>query len=191
MYIYIHVTYIHCLLGQEYYTSLVTFENETHHIVENKGMKYNLRYKHTKSNWLRNFMVAGSIPGPILFGKVIDVTCVLWQDRCGGEGACYFYNNMQMSYNLLAIGLVFIVLSVIFFALALVFYNAKPAVEEDNMLTVTANGSSIHSSLTTLTMVSTPASTPTTEVPFSSIGDQSFDNGDPGIDTEGQNCKKN
>ncbi|XP_067885866.1 solute carrier organic anion transporter family member 4C1-like isoform X2 [Heterodontus francisci] len=47
----------------------------------------------------------GAIPGPILFGTVIDESCVLWnEDDCGGKGACWTYDNPKMAYMLTAIG---------------------------------------------------------------------------------------
>uniref|UniRef100_H2YEM1 Solute carrier organic anion transporter family member n=1 Tax=Ciona savignyi TaxID=51511 RepID=H2YEM1_CIOSA len=37
----------------------------------------------------------GSIPGPIMFGTVIDLTCILWQKRIcdGSKGSCWIYNS--------------------------------------------------------------------------------------------------
>nr|XP_053651830.1 solute carrier organic anion transporter family member 4A1-like [Cherax quadricarinatus] len=39
----------------------------------------------------------GTIPGPILFGALIDDTCILWQSTCGKGGACRSYDNFYMS----------------------------------------------------------------------------------------------
>ncbi|XP_058132646.1 solute carrier organic anion transporter family member 4C1 isoform X2 [Dasypus novemcinctus] len=46
----------------------------------------------------------GTIPGPIIFGIVIDSTCVLWDiNECGIKGACQIYDNVKMAYMLVAI----------------------------------------------------------------------------------------
>ncbi|KAH7960403.1 hypothetical protein HPB49_019177 [Dermacentor silvarum] len=46
----------------------------------------------------------GTIPGPILFGHLIDRSCVLWQGTCdGGSGACAVYENSAMGMNLFLI----------------------------------------------------------------------------------------
>ncbi|KAE8635702.1 hypothetical protein XENTR_v10002710 [Xenopus tropicalis] len=46
----------------------------------------------------------GSIPGPIVFGVVIDSSCILWNiNECGVEGACWTYKNSEMSLNLVFI----------------------------------------------------------------------------------------
>ena len=49
----------------------------------------------------------GSMPGPVVFGAFIDKTCNLWEEKCGNDGACLEYNNEQLSYLILAAGLLF------------------------------------------------------------------------------------
>jgi hypothetical protein len=49
----------------------------------------------------------GSMPGPVLFGAFIDKTCNLWEERCNETGACLEYDNAQLSYLILAAGLLF------------------------------------------------------------------------------------
>ena len=44
------------------------------------------------------FRIFGSIPGPILFGVLIDSGCVYWQTECGRRANCWVYDN-----NLLAV----------------------------------------------------------------------------------------
>lgn len=51
--------------------------------------------------------LAGSIPGPIAFGWVIDKACLLWQDQCGHQGSCFVYENEAMSRYMLIAGLTF------------------------------------------------------------------------------------
>ncbi|RXG73850.1 Solute carrier organic anion transporter family member 4A1 [Armadillidium vulgare] len=41
--------------------------------------------------------IFGTIPGPILFGLVLDNACSLWQTTCRGSGSCRHYNNSVMS----------------------------------------------------------------------------------------------
>ncbi|GIY80224.1 solute carrier organic anion transporter family member 4A1 [Caerostris extrusa] len=59
----------------------------------------------------------GTIPAPILFGSLIDVSCELWQDTCKEQGACLFYDNQLMSTNVLILACVLKSLSCIFFFL--------------------------------------------------------------------------
>lgn len=67
--------------------------------------------------------ISGSIPGPILFGKLIDMTCKLWQTKCDEKGSCFFYDNQQMSLNMMGIILCAKFLSTLFFFIALFLYK--------------------------------------------------------------------
>lgn len=49
----------------------------------------------------------GGIPGPIAFGSVIDISCLLWQDQCGQQGSCYLYQNSAMSQYTLVAGIIY------------------------------------------------------------------------------------
>jgi len=48
----------------------------------------------------------GSIPGPILYGFVLDKACRVWGTTCGEKGACNVYNNELISRNLLIVSIV-------------------------------------------------------------------------------------
>ncbi|KAG5282741.1 hypothetical protein AALO_G00059430 [Alosa alosa] len=68
----------------------------------------------------------GGIPGPIAFGSVIDISCLLWQDQCGEQGSCYLYQNSAMSRYTLIAGIIYKVLGMLFFLLASVLYQPPP-----------------------------------------------------------------
>ena len=44
---------------------------------------------------------------PIIYGKAVDTTCLIWQSSCEGRGACEFYDNRDFRLKIHAIGLVF------------------------------------------------------------------------------------
>lgn len=48
--------------------------------------------------WIK-VRLLGTIPAPMIFGLLIDETCVLWQrDSCANEGgSCIAYDNLYMS----------------------------------------------------------------------------------------------
>jgi len=51
------------------------------------------------------FRVFGYIPSPIIFGNVIDSTCLLWNAFCGVQGgSCLIYNieNFRLRYCFLS-----------------------------------------------------------------------------------------
>nr|XP_014353298.1 PREDICTED: solute carrier organic anion transporter family member 4A1-like [Latimeria chalumnae] len=68
----------------------------------------------------------GGIPGPIAFGSVIDISCLLWQDQCGDQGSCYLYQNSAMSWYTLIAGLVYKALGLMFFFSAWLLYKPPP-----------------------------------------------------------------
>nr|CAD7439394.1 unnamed protein product [Timema bartmani] len=39
------------------------------------------------------YSLLGQIPGPIIFGAVIDSTCLVWDRSCGAKGNCWLYNK--------------------------------------------------------------------------------------------------
>ncbi|XP_075237516.1 organic anion transporting polypeptide 33Ea [Lycorma delicatula] len=40
------------------------------------------------------------IPGPILYGFIIDTTCIIWDETCGERGNCWLYNRDDFRFNL-------------------------------------------------------------------------------------------
>lgn len=41
----------------------------------------------------------GTIPGPIILGKIFDTDCLKWEDRCNKKGSCLWYNAKNLSRN--------------------------------------------------------------------------------------------
>uniref|UniRef100_A0A1B6C2D4 Solute carrier organic anion transporter family member n=1 Tax=Clastoptera arizonana TaxID=38151 RepID=A0A1B6C2D4_9HEMI len=50
------------------------------------------------------------IPGPILYGAIIDSTCISWDDTCGQRGNCWLYNkeDFRLYINVISASLTFI-----------------------------------------------------------------------------------
>ncbi|XP_054749768.2 solute carrier organic anion transporter family member 4C1-like isoform X1 [Lytechinus pictus] len=69
----------------------------------------------------------GSIPGPILFGIIIDSTCLQWQETCSGHGSCWLYDNKSFASRLAIISCALKVMCGFLYALALFSY--KPATQ--------------------------------------------------------------
>ncbi|XP_066600830.1 solute carrier organic anion transporter family member 74D [Prorops nasuta] len=46
------------------------------------------------------------IPGPIIYGAIIDSTCLIWDNSCGTRGNCWFYHrdNFRFFVNISAVG---------------------------------------------------------------------------------------
>ncbi|XP_044154227.1 solute carrier organic anion transporter family member 4A1 isoform X2 [Bufo gargarizans] len=84
----------------------------------------------------------GGIPGPIAFGSIIDISCLLWQNQNGERGSCYMYQNSAMSNYMLIAGLVYKLLGMVFFLLALFLYKPPP-VSPASSVDKAANGHSV------------------------------------------------
>ena len=48
----------------------------------------------------------GLLPGPIIFGHVVDTYCTLWQDTCGVKGRCFDYDIERLSYAVCVMGVI-------------------------------------------------------------------------------------
>lgn len=48
------------------------------------------------------------IPGPIIYGAIIDSTCLIWEESCGTRGNCWFYHRDNFRYfvNISSAGIV-------------------------------------------------------------------------------------
>lgn len=108
--------------------------------------------------WIK-VRLLGTIPAPMIFGLLIDETCVLWQrDECTGEaGGCIAYDNLYMSRYMLALAFVGKSCSLLFFFLAWRLY--KPPISSSKNGADQANSKRLTSSL-----ASTASGTQQTEV---------------------------
>ncbi|XP_061388194.1 solute carrier organic anion transporter family member 4A1 [Musca vetustissima] len=72
--------------------------------------------------WIK-VRLLGTIPAPMIFGTLIDETCILWQETCDEQaGACLVYENSQMSRYMWMLALTGKLCSVVFFFAAWWFY---------------------------------------------------------------------
>ncbi|XP_055547959.1 solute carrier organic anion transporter family member 4A1 [Wyeomyia smithii] len=97
--------------------------------------------------WIK-VRVLGTIPAPMIFGRLIDETCILWQESCDGHGACLVYDNASMSKYMLLLALVGKACSVIFFFGAWFYYIPPKAIhnggDDEARGKQQVNGESIH-----------------------------------------------
>lgn len=64
------------------------------------------------------------MPGPVLFGFVLDHSCLLWQQQtCESTGTCLYFDNHQMSWFMLAVCVACKTLNVVFGLLAWCSYR--------------------------------------------------------------------
>ncbi|KAM7352109.1 organic anion transporting polypeptide 26F isoform 1-T1 [Cochliomyia hominivorax] len=84
--------------------------------------------------WIK-VRLLGTIPAPMIFGTLIDETCILWQETCDEEaGACLVYENSFMSRYMWILALTGKLCSVVFFFAAWWFYiPPKEMSNEENV----------------------------------------------------------
>nr|XP_020442879.1 solute carrier organic anion transporter family member 2B1-like [Monopterus albus]XP_020442880.1 solute carrier organic anion transporter family member 2B1-like [Monopterus albus] len=56
------------------------------------------------------FRVLAFMPGPVLYGSVIDTTCILWGKKCGKQTSCHYYNLDRFRERFLGLQVVFVLL---------------------------------------------------------------------------------
>eukprot|EP00094_Tigriopus_californicus_P000284 TCALIF_00274-PB protein Name:"Similar to SLCO5A1 Solute carrier organic anion transporter family member 5A1 (Homo sapiens)" AED:0.11 eAED:0.11 QI:460/0.90/0.91/1/0.63/0.58/12/137/1099 len=85
------------------------------------------------------FRLFGYIPSPILFGNVIDSTCLLWKSTCAGEegGRCLMYDIELFRYKYVGVCCVIKIISVIIFLIDWWLIRQRQQTEKKaNVLTV-------------------------------------------------------
>lgn len=65
----------------------------------------------------------GMIPGPIIFGAMIDGTCILWGEAtCNSDkGSCLMYKNSELSSSFLVLSVIYKAAGIVTLCLALVY----------------------------------------------------------------------
>eukprot|EP00057_Strongylocentrotus_purpuratus_P030692 XP_782456.3 PREDICTED: solute carrier organic anion transporter family member 4C1 [Strongylocentrotus purpuratus] len=67
----------------------------------------------------------GSIPGPILFGFIIDSTCLQWQQTCSNQGSCWLYHNESFAWRIVIMSCALKVVCGFFYAMAWLSYKPR------------------------------------------------------------------
>lgn len=75
--------------------------------------------------------IFGSIPGPVVFGAVIDNTCILWQSTEDGSGSCWYYNSYKLRVSMFLLVLAIKVVTALFYVAGNMMYR-PPATESAN-----------------------------------------------------------
>ena len=54
-----------------------------------------------------------------MFGAVVDRACLIWSSKCGGSGACAFYDVTKLRYSYIGLALAIMAMSLGLYVLAL------------------------------------------------------------------------
>ncbi|XP_041479801.1 solute carrier organic anion transporter family member 4A1-like [Lytechinus variegatus] len=80
------------------------------------------------------YRALGTVPGPVIFGLLIDNACSIWEEDCDGARTCWMYDNSTLAKNALILTVCLKTVSILFFVGALVFYKPVYEDEEKNTL---------------------------------------------------------
>ncbi|KAH9526980.1 Solute carrier organic anion transporter member 5A1, variant 2 [Dermatophagoides farinae] len=103
------------------------------------------------------FRLFGYIPSPIVFGNVIDSTCLVWKNHCGEQGGfCLLYNIEQFRLRYVGVCSAFKITAAIlfFFDLLLICYREKKELKKLQMKNGTFTTDEVISSIISLDRLS-------------------------------------
>ncbi|KAM8741427.1 solute carrier organic anion transporter family member 2B1 [Acanthopagrus schlegelii] len=76
------------------------------------------------------FRVLAFMPGPVLYGSVIDTTCILWGKKCGKHTSCLYYNLDRFRQRFLGVQVVFVCGGLLCFLLTIVVLRRRARLQE-------------------------------------------------------------
>ncbi|XP_068587823.1 solute carrier organic anion transporter family member 2B1 isoform X2 [Cebidichthys violaceus] len=76
------------------------------------------------------FRVLAFMPGPVLYGSVIDTTCILWGEKCGKRTSCQYYNLDRFRQRFLGLQVVFVCGGLLCFLLTVVVLRRRAGRQE-------------------------------------------------------------
>ncbi|XP_051250823.1 solute carrier organic anion transporter family member 2B1 [Dicentrarchus labrax] len=76
------------------------------------------------------FRVLAFMPGPVLYGSVIDSTCILWGKKCGKQTSCLYYNLDRFRQRFLGMQVVFVCGGLLCFLLTVVVLRRRARSQE-------------------------------------------------------------
>jgi cbb3-type cytochrome oxidase subunit 3 len=74
----------------------------------------------------------GTIPGPILFGSVIDSTCTYWHTDQNDQRVCKIYNNQQFAFGFGILGVGFKTLCFILVIVSMIVLKKQKKAQNNN-----------------------------------------------------------
>ncbi|XP_069825571.1 solute carrier organic anion transporter family member 2B1 isoform X1 [Dendropsophus ebraccatus] len=72
------------------------------------------------------------LPGPVMFGSMIDSTCILWGKKCGAKAACQYYNNNMLRQRYIGLQIIFEIGALIFFCAVYGVLRHQDKVKKEN-----------------------------------------------------------
>lgn len=77
------------------------------------------------------YRLLGTVPGPIVFGLLIDKSCMIWEDQCDGLRNCWLYENGQFAMYMFVIVFSCRAISILFYLAAYFLYSPAETSDAD------------------------------------------------------------
>lgn len=74
------------------------------------------------------------IPYPLIFGAIVDSTCIVWQEVCGSRGNCWIYDSEKMRTYLHGGAVFFMVIGSMFDLLMIFKANHLKNIYDDEII---------------------------------------------------------
>lgn len=71
------------------------------------------------------FRVLAFMPGPVLYGSVIDTTCIVWGQKCNQKTSCLYYNLDGFRHRFLGLMVVFVGGALLCFVLTIIVLRRR------------------------------------------------------------------
>lgn len=90
--------------------------------VEDKSFAVGLQYMF--------FRVLAFMPGPVLYGRVIDTTCILWGRKCNRSTSCHYYDLDLFRHRFLGLQVVFVCGGLLCFLLTMILLQRRASTQD-------------------------------------------------------------
>ena len=90
-------------------------------------------YIHYSSN---NSPILGTIPGPLLFGSILDNVCLVWQEKCDENGSCWIYDSKRMGQHFYSLTVAVKATTISLLIIAYKLYKPPPEPSESGITPV-------------------------------------------------------
>ncbi|XP_069000074.1 solute carrier organic anion transporter family member 2B1 [Embiotoca jacksoni] len=77
------------------------------------------------------FRVLAFMPGPVLYGSIIDTTCILWGNKCGKRTSCRYYDLDRFRHRFLGLQAVFVCGGLLCFLLTVVVLRRRDGRQQE------------------------------------------------------------
>lgn len=73
------------------------------------------------------------IPYPLVYGAILDSSCLVWEEKCGRRGNCWLYDTDKLRYSLHLVTIAFLAVASICYTAVICFTGRITSFYEDDL----------------------------------------------------------